>query len=80
MQTARSYVHTTPEIDAAFDAAVRWCKQFSQEIAERGLLYSATAPTSQQARELALGALRELEERLADARPSETAIHLGLGW
>jgi hypothetical protein len=80
LENARSYVRSTPEIDEAFDMTRQRCEKFAKEIAARGVLYSPSDPASRQARELALFAVDELEQRLRDAKPSEQAIHLGLGW
>jgi hypothetical protein len=70
----------TPEIVEASENARQRCEQFANEIADRGPLYSPNDPASKQARELALLAIGELEQRLQDARPSDIAISLGLGW
>jgi hypothetical protein len=80
IETARSYVQPTTLIDAAFESARRRCKEFAEEIDERGLCYSQSDPASRHTRELALIAIDELEKRLQDARPSDKAIYLGLGW
>lgn len=80
IETARSYVQPTTLIDAAFENARHQCKEFAEEIDRRGLLYSQSDSASRQIRELALIALNELEERLQDARPSDKAINLGVGW
>jgi hypothetical protein len=77
---ARYYVRTTPEIDRAFDDARDRCREFAEEISDRGLLYKQTDPASKQAREMALRAIDDLEKRLEDARPSDSAINMGLGW
>jgi hypothetical protein len=80
IETARSYVRTTPLIDAAFESALRQCKEFAGEINRGGLLTLKETRQVAQTRELALIAIDELEERLQDARPSDKAIYLGLGW
>jgi len=77
---ARSYVRTTSEMNEAFDNAQRRCEEFAEEIAIRGVHYSPNDSASKQARELALLAIDELEEQLEDARPSDEAVGLGLGW
>jgi len=77
---ARSYVRISPEIDEAFVTAGQRCQEFATEIANRGPLYSQNDPAIKQALILALLAIDELEGRLQDAGPSDTAVSLGLGW
>jgi hypothetical protein len=61
-------------------AALTRCREYADEIAERDLLFSVNNPATQQARNLALNAIDELENRLQDARPSDLASGLGLSW
>lgn len=80
IENMRAYVRPTPSIDDACAAALARCREYADEIAERGLLFSVNDAATQQARNLALNAIDELENRLHDARPSDMANHLGLGW
>jgi hypothetical protein len=80
IDAARYYVRTTREIDQALDRARQMCEQFANEIAERGPFYSQNDRATKQARELALLAVDALETELKDARPSDEAVGLNLGW
>lgn len=80
LENARFYVRAATEIDRAIDFAKQQCNAFVQDIADRGPLYSQDDPASRQARELALLAIADLEQQLQDARPSDEAVKLGLGW
>ena len=80
IENMRTYVKPTPLIDEACATALTRCREYADEIADRGLLFSVNDAATQQARNLTLNAIDELESRLHDARPSDTANHLALGW
>jgi hypothetical protein len=80
IENLRAYLRPTPSIDEACAAALTRCREYADEIAERGSLFSVNDLATQQARKLALNAIDELENKLQDARPSDLAIGLGLGW
>jgi hypothetical protein len=80
IDNALYYVRATPEIDEASEHVRQMCKQLANEIAERGVLYAQNHAPTKQARELALLAVDELENLLQDAKPSDEAICLSVGW
>jgi len=75
-----AYLKPTPSIDESCANALARCQEYADEISRRGVRFPANDVTTQQARNLALTAIDELEIGLRDARPSDMATHLGLGW
>jgi hypothetical protein len=65
--SARQFVETTRQLDAAFDMVGRKCADM------------VSAPDDNQTKEATLQAIDELERCLKDAKPSEEARALGLG-
>jgi hypothetical protein len=80
IENMRAYLIPTRSIDEACATALTKCREYADEIAEQALLVSVNDPATQQARNLALNAIDELENRLVDARPSAAANYLGLDW
>lgn len=80
LKSVRYYVRTTTEIDRAINFAKQQCDAFVQDVGDGGLLYSQDNPASRQAQELALLAIDDLEQQLQDAKPSDEAVSLSLGW
>jgi hypothetical protein len=80
VENMRAYLKLTPLIDEACSTAVVRCQEYAKAIGDRGILYSPKEPATEQARQLALISIDELEDRLKDAKPSDHANMLALGW
>jgi hypothetical protein len=65
--SARRFVETTRQLDAAFDMVARKCADM------------VSAPEDNETKEATLRTIDELERCLKDAKPSEEAKALGLG-
>jgi hypothetical protein len=73
----RAYVQSTPEFEESFSAARQQCLKLLEMIADKGALLSQDDPIVREARESALGALDELEEKIDEAGPSPESKALG---
>jgi hypothetical protein len=80
LATAQSYVRPTDAIIEAFEQARIHIEDFRTEIRGRVALSAGEASSVENARQLALIAIDRLNDVLADARPSEDATAIGLGW
>lgn len=80
LTSARYYVRTDENLDRSFETARVRCKKLAAMVGDLGLGYCANEPAAIQANELALLSLQELEQRLADSRPSKEAVKLGVEW
>lgn len=78
--TIRSYVAATPELDAAFDAALTQIRAFGEMGGDPYRLQRRGRDWTEQARQLAVLAIERLEDALQDAKPSALACALGVDW
>jgi hypothetical protein len=80
VENLRTLIKRTPELDVACDEAIARCREYADEIRDRGPLFSLNDKASQQAYQLALSSVEKLEGQLHDATPNERARALGLAW
>jgi hypothetical protein len=76
IENMRVYLTPTPTIDEACAITIARCLEYADGLDNRGLDDAAT----REARDSASKAIDDLENSLHDARPSNRATILGLGW
>ena len=80
LQNLRDYVEPDTQTDEALEAVANRCGALMDEITFRSTITRVGDPALDDARQMALAAIDDLEERLALARPSNRANILGIGW
>ena len=78
--TARQYVRSTAISDEAFEEANQRIDRLRQQVSGHLGLSERERDAVEDARRDALMAIDQLEAALADARPSDLADALGMGW
>ena len=80
LENLRDYVELDTQTDEALEAVANRCGALMDEITFRSTITRVSDPALDDARQMALAAIDDLEERLALARPSNRANILGIGW
>src|SRR3954465_10399147 len=80
LEHLRDYVEPDTQTDEALEAVANRCGALMDEITFRSTITRVGDPALDDARQRALAAIDDLEERLALARPSNRATIFGIGW
>lgn len=80
LQTLRTYVVPTPEMNAAFGDALARIIEFHDEVDNQSGLARKIPDAVENARQIAMLSIEQLGTALRDAGPSEDAQALGLDW
>jgi hypothetical protein len=80
LDTARKYVRPTGASDQAFGEAIQCIDHLRRQVSDHLSLSERERDVIEDARRDALAAIDQLEATLADARPSDLADALGMGW
>ena len=80
LQNLRTWIKHDAAIEHALGVVQQRCDELEDEINDAGLSGLRGAPEIDRARQTALATIRELEEQLAAAHPSQQAVISGIGW
>lgn len=80
LDTARQYVRPTGASDQAFGEAIQCIDYLRRQVSGHLSLLERERDVIEDARRDALTAIDQLEARLTNARPSDLADALGMGW